>query len=134
MTNLSNLSDYDTDENLTPNITSQHCTLGELSSFQVSNKTFSLFHMNIRSLSFYFEELCALLATANSDFQVIGLSEIRVSSFAPIQANIELPGYNFHLTTYRSAGGRVGIYVKSNLTVSEMICLSVIWILRPFGH
>ena len=61
LTNLPNLSDYDIDENLNPNISSQYYTLQELASLEVSNKDFALFHMNIRSLSLHYEEFHALL-------------------------------------------------------------------------
>ena len=80
LTNLPNLSDNDIDENLNPNISSQYYTLRELSSLEVSNKDFALFHMNIRSLSLHYEELHALLTTANVEFQVIGLSEVTFSN------------------------------------------------------
>lgn len=76
LTNLPNLSDYDTDENLNLNITSQYATVSEVASMELSDKDFSLFHMNIRSHSLHFEELHALLSSLNINFQVIGLSEI----------------------------------------------------------
>ena len=116
LTSLPNLSDYDIDENLIPNISSQYYTLRELSSLEVSNKDLALFHMNIHSLSLHYKELHALLTTANFEFQVIGLSEIKASNDAPLKSNIGLPGYKVYHTTSFSAAGGVGIYVKSNLT------------------
>lgn len=72
LTNLPNLSDYDTDENLNLNISSQYCTVEEVAAMAVPDKDLSLFHMNIRSLSLHFDELHALLSCLNINFQVIG--------------------------------------------------------------
>ena len=80
--------------------------------------------MNIRSLSLHHDEFHALLSNLNIDFQVIGLSEIKVSNDAPVATNINLPGYKFHHTPSNSAAGGVGIYVKSNLTASKRDDLS----------
>ena len=92
MSSLPNLSDYDTDENLHISITSQYATVQEVASMELSDKDFTLFHMNIRSHSLHHDELHALLSILNINFQVIGLSEIRLSSAAQVQTNIELPG------------------------------------------
>ena len=134
LTNLPNLSDYDIDENLNPNISSQYYTLRELSSLEVSNKDFTLFHMNIRSLSLHYEELHALLTTANVEFQVIGLSEVKASSDAPLKSNIELLAINS--TTLLPIVLLVALASTSNLIlqlIREMIFLSVMLILRQFG-
>ncbi len=115
LTNLPNLSDYDLDENLDLNINSQYCAVEGLASLHASPKALSIFHMNIRSLSLHHDEFHTLLSNLNVDFQVIGLSEIKVSNNAPLTTNVNLPGYNFHYTASNSAAGGVGIYVKSNL-------------------
>ena len=64
------------------------------------------------------------MTNLNTDFKVIGLSEIKASVDAPISDNIELPGYKFHHTPSNSAGGGVGIYVKSDLKANERDDLS----------
>ena len=46
LTNLPNLFDYDPDENLNTNITSQYTTVQEVASMKLSDKNFTLFHMN----------------------------------------------------------------------------------------
>ena len=125
VTNLPNLSDYDADENLNLNITSQYCTVEEVASMAVPDKDLSLFHMNIRSLSLHFDELHALIPCLNVNFQVIGLSEIKTSLDSQNKKN-ELPGYKFYETPSHSSAGRVGIYVKSNLTGNKRddLCIS----------
>ena len=124
LTNLPNLSNYDIDENLYLNINSQYCTIEELSNQQVSQEDLSLFHMNIRSLSLHHDEFHSLLTNLNTNFKVIGLSEIKASVDTPISDNIELPGYKFHYTPSNSAAGGVGIYVKSDLRANKRDDLS----------
>ena len=124
LTNLPNLSDYDIDENININLSSEYYSLQELAALEISNKDFALFHMNIRSLSLHYEEFYALLCSLKIEFQVIGLSEIKASVNAPINSNINLPGYKFYNTVSHSAAGGVGIYVKSDLTSNKRDDLS----------
>ena len=126
LTNLPNLADYDTDENMSLSISSQYSTVQEIASMEVSKKDLSFFHMNIRSLPLHFDELHALLSCLKIDFHVIGLSEIKTSTDAQFRSNIELPGYNFHHTPSLSSAGGVGSYVKSNLTANKRddLCVS----------
>ena len=126
LTSLPNLSDYDTDENLHIRITSQYATVQEVASMELSDKDFSLFHMNIRSHSLHHDELHALLSSLNIYFQVIGLPEIKFSTETQVKTNIELPGYNFHYTPSQGSAGGVGLYVKSELKASQRndLCIS----------
>eukprot|EP00794_Sanderia_malayensis_P004109 gene4109-4667_t len=135
LTNLPNLSDYDSDENLSSNISSKYCTVEELEAMPVPDSDLSLLHMNIRSLSLYFDELNALLSCLNMNFQVIGLSETKATVGAQNKINIELPGYKFHESPSHSSAGGVGIYVKSNLTANKRddLCIGdkdfeIVWI------
>ena len=126
LTNLTNLSDYDTDENLNLNIISQYCPVEEVASVAVPDTDLFLFHMNIRSLSLHFDELDPLLTCLNVNFQVIGFSEIKTSVGSQSKANNEFPGYKFRETLSHSSAGGVGIYVKSNLTANKRddLCIS----------
>ncbi len=125
LTNLPNLSDYDIDDNIQQNISSQYCSAHEISSLITSNKDLSFFHMNIRSLSLHHDELQALITSLKANIQVIGLSEIKASFNVPIKTIIDLPGYKFHFTPSQSSAGGVGIYVKSELTANKRDDLSI---------
>eukprot|EP00794_Sanderia_malayensis_P013289 gene13290-14664_t len=95
-----------------------------MSALEAFKNDFALFHMNIRSLSLHYEELHALLSGLKIEFQVICLSEIKVSTNAPLKSNVDLPGYKFYHTPSHSAAGGVGIYVKQNLTANKRDDLS----------
>lgn len=55
--NLPNLSDYDIDENIEPEIDCNYYNVQEFQSIKTSSKDISPFHMNIRSLHLHFYEL-----------------------------------------------------------------------------
>ena len=116
---MPNLSDYDIDENININLSSQYYSLQEMAALEVSYKDLAIFHMNIRSLSLHYEEFHALLSSLKIDFQVIGLSELKASMDAPIKSNIQLPGYKFYHTLSLSAAGGVSTYAKENLTACK---------------
>ncbi len=75
--------------------------------------------MNIRSQSLHFDKLKVLLSSLSIIFQVIGLSEIKVSSTSEIKRNTELPGYKFHYTPSLGSAGAIGIYVRSNVEAKK---------------
>ena len=122
--NLPNLSDYDIDENIEPNINCDYLNVQEMQVLEVSPNAFKLQHLNVRSLTLHFDELFSLLGGTGINFQVIGLSEIKVSVNSPISTNINIPGYNFHHTPSLSAAGGVGIYVNSLLKANKRLDLS----------
>ena len=68
------------DENLTYTINSKYYSLAEFSKLNTVNESFSLFHMNIRSLSAHYDELILLLSSLKFKFHVIGISETKEQS------------------------------------------------------
>ncbi len=68
LTNLPNLSDYDIDENININLSSEYHSLQELAALEFTNKDFALFHMNILILSLHYEEFHVLLFSFGIDF------------------------------------------------------------------
>ena len=80
--------------------------------------------MNIRGLSLHFDELHTLLGNIGIDFQLIGLSEIKITTDSPLLSNLDISGYKFHHTPSHTSTGGVGIYVKSNLTANKRLDLS----------
>ena len=131
---MPNLYDYDIDENININLSSQYYSLQEMTALEVSKKDFAVFHMNIRSRSLHYQEFHALLSSLKIDFQVFSPSEIKASMNAPIKSNLQLSGYTFYHTLSLSAAGGVGIYSKKiSQHAKEKICLSVIGSLKLSG-
>ena len=132
--NLPNLSDYDFDENIEPDIDCKYYNVQEFQSIETSAKDISLFHMNIRSFHLHFDELFTLLANTGADFEIIRLSETKDTVDSPLSTNTDIPGYKFYNTPSHSAAGGAGRYVKSSLKVDKRIHLSTLHsILKLYG-
>ena len=118
LSKMPNRSDFDMDENLTYTINSKYYSLAEISKLnpvQTVNELFSLFHMNIRSLSAHHDELTLLLSSLKFKFDVIGISETKEESDKGFLSNVDIPGYNIHTQPTNSSAGGVAFYIKSTL-------------------
>ena len=105
---------FDTDEFTSDSINSRYYTPTEFITTKFSKKSFTMFHLNIASLSRHIDELRSLLTLLNHSFDVICITETRLHELSP-PANVEIPGYDFHHTPTTSQCGGAGIYVKSTL-------------------
>ena len=76
---------------------------------------FSLFHLNIRSLSAHLTELSQPLSCFNFMFDVLGICETKEQIDSGFLANVSLPGYNMHSAPSKSSAGGVALYIKSSL-------------------
>jgi len=75
---------------------------------------FSFFHLNISSLEKHHDELYSFLSDLPHSFDLIGISETRLSSSS--LPSISLPGYSFTHTPSTSHAGGVGLYIANHLT------------------
>ena len=90
---------------------------------KIPNKSNSLstFYINACSLSKNFDDLEYLLKTANMNFDIIAISETRVTK----NINININNYAFEFTpTVSSAGGTL-IYVANHLTYKPRTDLQI---------
>ena len=71
-----------------------------------------MFHLNINSLSFHFDELESLISKSKNDFQIIGISETRLQKTQETTTNIQLENYNIEHVPTESANGGVLLYIK----------------------
>jgi len=80
--------------------------------------SFSVFHVNIRSLNSNHRKLCQFLQLLSVSFDIIVLTEIW-SSNIDCYTNI-IPGYNFYYSLpLKGTVGGVGIFVADTLYCSE---------------
>ena len=134
MTSISNsphLKDHDIDLHLPCETNFSYYTPHQFhSSEEITNlsynKSFSVLHLNIRSLSANFDPLCTLLSNLNHSFSVIGLSETKIKHGGDPIINIDLPGYNFISQPTVSNAGGVGFYIKTSVAFNkrEDLCTS----------
>ena len=123
--NLPHLNDFDLDENLVHSINSKYHKISELSRMSTNN-TFSLFHVNIRSLSKHFDELQSLITSTKISFDVIGISESKQLINQNFNINVNLEGYHLHSQPTKSSHGGVVMYVNKHLDYTVRDDLSVI--------
>ena len=125
---LSQLNSLATDEVSTETMAGVNCKYydpDEFSSLQVNSDKFSLFHMNIASLSTHLDELKILLGQLGHDFSIIGITETKFQINNP-PTNCDLSGYSFiHTPTEGEKGGAL-LYVPNHLQFIERSDLDTI--------
>ena len=119
-----NIHDFDifTDENETiqTKVISPYITEKQLASTFLNNgiNTFSLLHVNIRSMNKNFESLNNLLDQSNFNFSVLGLSETWFSDKP--NSLFSIPGFDLvYNNRINKTGGGVGMYISSAYRYSE---------------
>ena len=95
-------------------------------SSKMKKNSFSLFHLNIVSLSMNKDELETLLKMLGVNFDIVGLTETKIiKGKAPI-FDTKLQGYTTYETPTESTHGGVLLYVSDNLHSKERIDLNSI--------
>lgn len=81
-----------------------------------AKSSLSLFHNNIRSLKRNLENLqVQLLDELDYHFNIIGVTETKITNSTQLNFNVEIPGYEFeHVPTPLASGG-VGMYIDNTL-------------------
>ena len=109
---ISNTENFIKSINSENNIT-KYFTIKDLNFiFNDIGNPFFLFHLNINSLSFHFDELESLISKSKNDFQIIGISETRLKKAQETTTNIQLENYNIEHVPAESADRGVLIYIK----------------------
>jgi hypothetical protein len=88
--------------------------------------TFSLFHINLRSLDAHFDELQSLLYTMDIPFHIIGISETRELINKGFKMNNNLRGYDLYTQPTKLSAGGVAMYISNSLIHNERSDLSCI--------
>ena len=117
---LNNL--FDQSENT---ISCDYYDLKDFQKIKIKQQDFSLLHLNISSLSCHINDLVNFLALLNTKFDVICITETRLSHKNPITTNIELPGYNIEQTPTESSAGGTLIYISQNLSYKRRTDLQI---------
>ena len=94
---------------------SEYFTVNQFKSLKRLNESFSIMHLNIRSLNRNFEGLRLLMDNSlQSSFSVIGLTETWATQGSA--SLYSLPGYDFiENSRCKRIGGGVALYIKQNL-------------------
>ena len=80
-----------------------------------NDKSLSLFHLNISSLSKHIESLENLISSTKIEFDVIAISESRISNDYDA-SNLNLVNYSLEFCPTLSNAGGTAIYIKNSLS------------------
>ena len=116
LSKLPNLQDFDIDENFIRTINSSYFSSSELSKLSKARKDFSLFHMNLRSLSLHYDELCSLPVELKLPFDITDITETKEQWGKGFQTNVNLCYYDVYSQTSKTSAGGSAIFVRSNLS------------------
>ena len=84
-----------------------------------------MFHINTCSLSKNFDDLEYLLQTTNMNFDIIAISETRITKNINKISNISLNDYAFEFTPTESSAGGTLIYVANHLAYKPRTDLQI---------
>ena len=90
----------------------------DFSNLDICSNNVSLFHLNVASLSKYFDELSVLFSQLGHDFSVVGITETGFQNNIPF-INCDLPGYNYVHTPTKGEKGGALLYVSHHLQYTE---------------
>jgi exonuclease III len=106
---------------------------------------FSIFHLNIASLQYHFEDLKILLSSLEHDFDIISISETKLKQNSPPVIDINIPNYQFEHTPSDANKGGTLLYIsnihnykprmdlKAQLYESKQVESTFIEIINPKG-
>ena len=108
-------------------IQSKYYDIDELHQLKISNKekSLSFFHINSCSLNKNFEELQKLLQSTNIQFDIIAITETRITKNTSVTQNIELSNYSFEHTPTESSTGGTLLYIANHFSYKPRSDLNI---------
>ena len=85
----------------------------------------ALLRLNISSLSSHINELKLLLSSFNENFDIICITESRITKSNLPTINIHIPGYNIEQTLTESSAGGTLIYISQKLSYKNRSDLQI---------
>ena len=80
------------------------------------NKSLSLFHINACSLNNIFDDRRHLLNCTKKSFDIIAISETRISKQLSLLNNLNLDNYYFEFTPTETSAGGTLLYIANHLS------------------
>ena len=79
-----------------------------------NNKSPSLFHINACSLNKNFDDLQHLLSCTKKNFDIIAISETRITKQVSLLNNLNLNNYSFEFTPTETSAGDTLLYIANH--------------------
>ena len=106
---------FDQSEN---SVSCDYYTPYELNKIKVKQEDLSVLHLNISSLSAHIDDLKNFLSELSIKFDIICISESRLSQKNPQTTNINLTGYSIEQTPTESSAGGVLLYISQSSPIN----------------
>ena len=81
-----------------------------------NNKLLSLFHINACSLNKNFDDLQYLLSCTKKNFDIIAISETRITKQVSLLNNLNLNNYSFEYTPTETSAGGTLLYITNHVS------------------
>ena len=97
---------------------SKYYDIGEMHNLKIphKNKSLSLFHINACSLNKNFDDLQHLLSSTKTVFDIIAVSETRITKQVSLLNNLNLNHYSFEFTPTETSAGGTLLYIANHLS------------------
>mgnify|MGYP001403687531 CR=1 FL=1 len=105
------------DELLSDSVESKYYTPDQFIKAKIDKKCFSIFHINIASLSGHIDELKALLACLGHPFNVLGITETKIRDNQEPLSNIAIDNYSFENIPTSTHFGGAAFYIRNGQDV-----------------
>ena len=107
--------DSDDNDNIFDNINSRYYDFSSINKLKTDLSSLGILHTNLASIYKYHDDLELILSLIKTKFQIIGITEHKITDTMPI-ANINLAGYHdFIYNPTQTTHGGTGFYVKDSL-------------------
>ena len=97
-------------------VSSEYYELNDFNKVIVTKQDLAVLHLNISSLSPHINELKLLLSSFNLNFDIICITESRITKSNLPTSNIHIPYYNIEQTPTESSVGGTLIYISQKLS------------------
>ena len=89
------------------------------------NKSLSLFHINACSLNKNFDDLQHLLSSTKKIFDIIAVSETRITKQVSLLNNLNLNNYSFEFTPTETSAGGTFLHTANHLSYKQQNDLNI---------
>ena len=89
------------------------------------NKSLSLFHINTCSHNKNFDDLQYLLSCTKTKFDIIAISETRITKQVSLSNNLNLNKYSYGFTPTETSAGGIPLYIANDLSYKRRNNLNI---------
>ena len=113
---------FDRSEN---SISCDYYDVDDFNKMVINQSDLTVIHLNIPSPALHIDKLKLFLSLIKTKFDIICISESRITKNNSLTTNINIPGYNFEHTPTESKAGGLLMYISDKISYKLCIDLNV---------